>query len=77
MYFPDEVPDKWCWGKPLPSTAGGRLKKGQFWNNYTADGEDYEQGDHVITNAADLTQDNYKEVWAVLAPEAFNVGALE
>lgn len=77
IYFPQDEPYKWCWGKPLETRGGGgRLKEDEFWVNFTAEGEEPKRQDDVKTKASILTNDNYKTEWAVVAPKAVLLGSL-
>ena len=79
IYFPQDEPFKWCWGKPLETRGGApgiRLTEDDFWVNFTAEGEEPKRQDDVKTKASILTNDNYKTEWAVVAPKAVLLGSL-
>ena len=65
IYFPQDSPPGWSWGKPLSETKGAG--KEHFWLNFTPEGKDYDRDDDIKVKPSALTFDNYAKSWALVS----------
>ncbi len=64
IYFPQDSPPAWAWGKPLSELKGAG--KENFWLNFTPDGTEYDPKDDIKVKPSALNFDNYGKSWAVV-----------
>ena len=64
IFFPQDSPPAWAWGKPLSELKG--VGKDNFWLNFTADGKEYNEADDIKVKPSALKFEKYGKSWAVV-----------
>ena len=67
IYFPNDDPPGWYWGKPLSSAE--RIATSKFWVNFTAMDQEYDAKDNVRLVVASFVGPEYGKTWALVAPK--------
>ena len=73
IYFPNDDPPGWAWGKPLTNTK--RTAAHNFWVNFSVDEQPYDEDDDVKVELPSLNAPVYNKSWAVVAPKSLEVQA--